>query len=166
MSFDTIQGIQSSLHSMQAFQQLLIERRNAVQVQRSKLQEFILVGRYFLDNRGGIYQIHCDAQLPNKRKYTFIPADGFKVLPDVMKKNDFIHFIRSRLSPLNRQLVTISCEEAIFPNESEVCDICHEKWTPYDCQDYVVIQASPPISRHLTCHIEKISFANIQDIQI
>ena len=81
--YDSIEGIKNSLNSLREFNQMLIERKDAFYCRKETLNEFVIMGRWWLDTCGNC----CTATKE------FIPAEHIPNFPKVVYKDDFLEIM-------------------------------------------------------------------------
>ncbi len=81
-NYDTKEGVTKSIGSLEELVKLLSERNHGYLWKDEELNEFFILGRYRLDNRGNIDRL--------TRK---IPKEIFPDIPDVMTVEEFVAYI-------------------------------------------------------------------------
>lgn len=124
--YDTKQGIVASLVSLESFLDLIHARHQAGYDREERLNEFYVLGRYFLDTCGNC----C-------RATGWIPKDKLPNIPDVLTKDEFWAYIRNNALDLPDFSISFDMNSGL-PNENVVCPVCKKTWQIGNCHDTVV----------------------------
>ncbi len=117
--YDTKKGVAESIKTLSGLLHLLHERWRAGYVREESLNEFHILGLYYLDSCG-----NCGVSIPLKKKY--------KEMPDVLTQVEFDEFLtKHSIKP-----VSFLYEQTI-PSEHVRCPVCNECWTLATIDDVV-----------------------------
>lgn len=129
--YDTEEGILASLCSLDAFNALLDERRKAGYKRKERMNEFYVLGRYFLDTCGNCMKI-----------FGWVPKENFPKLPDVMSSYAFWQFMDLACA----EKCWITTQPGEVPDSKVTCPICKKGWDIHSCHNSVIIQKNEVFS--------------------
>lgn len=124
-SYNTLEGIKTSLQSLESFHSMLNERER-IRDKEGSLNEFVVLGRYWLDEFG---------QTNIARGKT--PKDLYPDLPDTIEYQKFLAYGASRTPNTEGGYIQWSIgagSQAIAPNNIP-CAICGQFWSIRNCHD-------------------------------
>ena len=128
--FDTIEGIESSLKNLGTFHKMLDYRRLWHKARNKYLNEFIVLGRYYLDIFGQVLTI-TETEIPAKDVPKVCSVFYYKSL---LSKNGFTSSYR-----------------ALVPKKGDVCPCCGKKFTMTDLRKNVSFDLVNGKIAHETC---------------
>jgi len=127
MLYDSHEAIRDAITSLRNLNALIRERHQAGYVRKERLQEWVVLGRFYFDSCGNCW------------KYTggSIPAEVFPDLPKVMRQTEFSAFIKRSSLPSKTSSFTCSIGDDIPPADL-FCPECGTHWTVQNCHDTVI----------------------------
>jgi len=131
--YDTKEGILNSLKSFPDLVQMIEERHTAGYCRNERLNQFYVLGRYWLDSCGNC----CKAQ-------GFIPKEQFADIPDVLTKDEFWDFIKKHQE--DKELMISFVLQSDMPLPNITCPVCGKGWDIQNCHDTVVWHKTDAIS--------------------
>lgn len=131
--YDTYNAFRVALLSLERFNALVNERHQAGYVRGERLQEWVILGRYYLDSCG------------NTMKYfgEDIPAIIFPNLPPVMMQKEFQDYVKK--NSLGKEIWCSAAMESDIPPANLICPECKTGWTIQNCHDTVVVHKTQVI---------------------
>lgn len=125
--YDTIKGVKKSLKSLGTFQRLLSERRTAGYNRNERLNEFYVLGRYWLDTCGNCCKIQG-----------YVPKVELPKIPDVLTRDKFLVYIKKNSVNGEDTMISSSYESGL-PHEGVICPVCKKEWDIGNCHDTMVL---------------------------
>jgi len=132
--YDTIRGIQGALISLEAFMKLVSERHTAGYSRKKRLNEFYILGRYWMDTCGNCGKISG-----------WIPKEQIDNLPDVITRDDFWAFVKENIDDAERVSISSGMSSEL-PHNGVTCPVCRKGWTIHNCHDTVVRHKTETLS--------------------
>ncbi len=130
VQFDSVEGIRTSLLTLSSLHEMLQARRQATRMKtgengRVQLNEFVLLGRYWLDQFG-----QCS------KAAGVIPKDRFPGMPDVMEYKQYLAFLASNTPEEDKYKFgwAFDGSQNIAPPDMS-CKICGQFWSVSNCHD-------------------------------
>lgn len=127
LCYDTKEGIQESIKSLNGFRQLIQERYIAYK-RGEQLNEFLVLRYYYLDGCGNCRTMTDD-----------IIRNDFTELSDVLPMKDFWDYIDQHLNKEEDPTITFTMK-TYLPDENIICPVCNKGWDINNCHDTVVRQ--------------------------
>ena len=131
-NYDTPEGIADMIRTLAGFNQLSRLRDEAGYLRGERLNQFYILGRWFLDTCGNTMKIVDE----------FIPKEKFPQIPDVLTAEEFWLFIRQH----GGNVSITSTPEAIIPPVRITCAECGKPWTIRNAHDFIPRRESPVFS--------------------
>lgn len=148
--YNTSLGIAELVKTLVGLNQLASARRAAYYERKEKLDEFWVLGRYYLDRCGNF----CKAIPPGRK--TLVPKDAFPSLPDCLTNDEFKQFVADKGEPDFRTMVSLTDYD--LPEEGTICSECAMGWNISNCHDVVLKRPQDEwIYFHTACHTIAIS---------
>lgn len=123
--YDTKEGVARSLGSLGELNQMLAKRRAAVKIGAVDLNEFLILGRFYLDAQGNCGKA-CD----------FVPKEQMPEIPDVLYKDEFWDYVKENAPAGENTWISFSLESGI-PGKGILCPCCGQGWEVANCHDTV-----------------------------
>jgi len=123
--YDTKQGVADSLKSLPAFLELISVRRTAGYDRGERLNEFYVLGWYWLDTCG-----NCCKAIDR------IPKKAFPNIPDVLTRDEFWAYrkVNAKGDPTG---FSFSMADDL-PLKNTICPVCGKGWTIQNCHDIIM----------------------------
>lgn len=126
--YDTKKGIEESLKSLEALNNLISERHTAGYKREEELNEFLVLGRYMLDVCGNF-----------SRSNGTVPKEIWPNIPDVLTWDEFQEYKEESSKDLVKDIsLSFSMGENGIPLPNLRCAECGESWEVKNCYDTVV----------------------------
>jgi hypothetical protein len=123
--YDTKEGIAKSLETLSAFQYMLMERCSAGYDRDERMNEFYVLGRFWLDTCGNCGKIEG-----------YIPKEQFPDIPDVLTRDEFFAYLKERVEG-DGPMISSSMQSGL-PAPNITCPVCGKGWDMTNCHDTVV----------------------------
>lgn len=152
--YDTREGIENSLASLESFNQLISARHQAGYGREERLSEFyVLGGRYSLDTCG-----NCSKAVGN------IPKELYSDIPDVMTRDEFWQFIRTRAG--EEMSISFALNGGDIPSSDLLCSYCSKEWEIVNCHDTLVQHTNEvfPLTEFVGKTLEEVKLAYFQRV--
>jgi len=122
--YDTKKGIAESLKSLEGLCRLVAERHTAGYERKERLNEFYILGRYWLDTCGNCLEANGT-----------VPKDLLPDIPDVLAHDEFWAYIREKTG---KEDLMLSFSINNLPLPGLKCVQCGMPWEIQNCHDTVV----------------------------
>lgn len=126
--YDTKEGIEKSLNSLNSFHKLITARYEATHDREEMLHEIYILGRFCLTPYGQCKKIH-----------KYIPKEELPKIPDVLLVEDFWDYIEKHTGTIPSVMINMNKHDLIAPT-GFVCPECKKEWGVHDCHDVVVVR--------------------------
>lgn len=124
--YNSKRGIKGALTSLDDFIELVSERRNAGYRKKERLNEFYVLGRYYMDACGNCHKI-----------FGWIPKEKFPGISNVITSDELWEHIKRCIE--NPDEISISSgANSDLPIDKVTCPVCKKGWTIDNCHDTVV----------------------------
>ena len=124
--YDTVEGIQGSLGSLESLLRLVLERHEAGYKRNERMGDFFVLGRYSLDSVGNCGRIE-----------EWIPKEKFPAIPDVLTREEFWVYIKVNVADSDDVRVSVPMGDSL-PHDGVFCPVCKRGWTIENCFDTAV----------------------------
>ncbi|HOX95763.1 MAG TPA: hypothetical protein PLI45_00040 [Candidatus Woesebacteria bacterium] len=127
--YDSHFAMAAAVQSLENLVDLITARHEAGYQRGERLEEWILLGRFYLDSYGQFnkYDGHQGDDIPIVR---------FPDIPKVLTRDEFHTFVDRHLK-LGEPFGT-SCCVSWLPEGDQICPVCKKGWTIPNCYDFVV----------------------------
>ena len=132
--FDSVNGIQKALESLESFNNMLTNRQRYLKAfgKNATLSEYIIWGRYILDKYGKVHDWKKNKKNTVEIKFKIIPfLEEIRKLPDVCEINALRYFLKKDEILCYGPSITI-------PNNGAICPICGRRFSMYDLHTRVL----------------------------
>lgn len=127
--YDTRTGILMSIKSLEGLNRLVDERRVAGYERKERLNEWFILGRYYLDACGNCLSASSKEKTPKE----LLPN-----IPDVMGPSNFWDFVKVNIEGEENQRFSWSYDGGRIPLPILRCGFCGKCWSIDDCHDTTV----------------------------
>ena len=125
--YDTRQGVEKALQSLEGLTELLYERHAAGYQRDERMNEFWILGRYSLDTVGNCGKVTSG----------FVPKVEHPDIPDVLTRDEFWDYLKERSDSENGPMISWGAQSDL-PLPGVTCPHCGEGWDITNCHDTVV----------------------------
>lgn len=128
--YDTKKGVVESLKSLEGLHRLIDERRTAGYERNESLNEFYVLGRFWLDTCGNCWEAIAMGQRE------LVPKEILPDIPDVLTHDEFWLYVRNETGS---EYTPFSFSGAHLPLPSLKCAHCGISWEIQNCHDSTTI---------------------------
>lgn len=133
--YDSPWAFHIALESLEQFNKLIEKRRHACYVLHERLNEWVILGRFYFDSCGNVMKYTKDN----------IPAVMFPDIPPVFSKGGLYRYVENNLKPGQNDWFSCSMDSGI-PPANIFCPVCGSPWAVENCHDTVVSHESGIVS--------------------
>lgn len=125
--YDTKRGIKGALASLNDFMELVSERHKAGYDRGERMNEFYVLGRYWMDTCGNCGKISG-----------WIPKEQVPDLPGVMTREEFWDYVKENIPDADKVCISSGANSEL-PYDGVICPVCEKGWTIQNCHDTVPV---------------------------